>query len=337
MAICIYCQENEPPDEFNAEHVIPRQLGTFADNFVLADEVCRACNDYFGRKLEIVFGRDTHEALRRYTHGLKSAREADEFVGRRVEFRIPPGTPWEGARLRLAAGTNGSGLVMQLIPQIGIRRELERLFRFFSEEEFREADDETLDVRQESKFRVLAPDGETLDRLNALVRSRVPKFRIDDHLPPPPITNGGLDVEMIGTIDRIVARTVAKIAFNYASYQIGHAFVLDANFDPIRRFIRYDEGEWRSFVHVDGHPLLADETPHYRRTRGHLIVLEWKASTQWAVRARVSPFNELTYTIVLSAHGPDLWQPIDQGHHFDWQSREISRLTMIPSSLLLHA
>lgn len=300
----------------------------------MTNQVCHTCNHYFGNNLEIVFRRDTNEAVLRYRYGLKNTEEVSDFVGRRIEFRVPPGTPWEGARLYLGSSPDGTNLVANLIPQIGIRSEFGRSFRFFSESEFQEADESDFDIRTRSKFRILAHDQETLDRLNNLVRSRLPRFRVDEHLPPAPIRDGQLDVELAGVIDQIVVRTVAKIAFNYLAHQVGASFALDPSFDAIRRFVRYGERAWRNFASARNERLLADEDRIYRHTRGHIVIVEWKGATSWGVRAWVSPFDELSYTVLLSRTGPRLWWPIDRGHHFDWETHQFSRLTGIPSPLL---
>ena len=45
------------------------------------------------------------------------------------------------------------------------------------------------------------------------------------------------------TFDKMIARAVAKIAFNYLAKTQGADFVLPQDFDSVRRFIRHSEGQ----------------------------------------------------------------------------------------------
>jgi hypothetical protein len=220
MSLCIYCLEDKPHAAFNADHIMPVMLGRFRHFETLHDAVCLACNQYFGDQVELVLGRDSHEGLRRLALGLKPARYASEYRSRLVELTMPPGSPWEGARLAIGPSADGTGIVINLLPQIGVRREIEAHWTFLDEASFRAADGDLLGVGPDKRrvlFRVLANDAATSERLLSLVRERVPGFRIDGTLPSPPVRDGQLDVQIIGTVDKVLARAIAKIAFNYGS------------------------------------------------------------------------------------------------------------------------
>ena len=62
-------------------------------------------------------------------------------------------------------------------------------------------------------------------------------------MPPPPVDSEGLMVEITGTLDKELARAIAKIGFNYLAHVAGADFVLAEHFDQARAFIRDGEGE----------------------------------------------------------------------------------------------
>jgi len=119
----------------------------------------------------------------------------------------------------------------------------------------------------------LAQDDAGGERIRALVLSRFPKFREEGKLDLPPLEriDRKMLVEIKSKVDRVLARAISKIAFNYMAFHAGSKFALNESFDSVRRFIRYDEGheDWRQFVRFLSKPLLADETDDLRVTQGH--------------------------------------------------------------------
>lgn len=101
-----------------------------------------------------------------------------------------------------------------------------------------------------------------MERIRALVLQRFPKFREEGklELPPPEKIDGKSLVEIKSKVDRLLARAVAKISFNYMAFHAGSHFARNASLDTVRRFIRYDEGpdDWRQFVRFLVKPLLAE-------------------------------------------------------------------------------
>ncbi len=326
MRRCIYCTQDKPQSEFNVDHVVPQQLGRFHPDNLTLTCVCRQCNQYFGDGIELLLGRDSYEGLMRLAHGVKPPSEAGQFAGARVEFRVPDGSAWARVRLRLGASTDGTHVVMDLPAQIGIKHPFESQFRYFLADEFAVATDKELDIRQGSKFKLLASDDASDQRLRALITQRVPTFRIEGPMPPPPTENSELEVEIQATLDKSLARAIAKIGFNYLAYVAGAEFVLAACFDRVRSFTRQGEGERSDFVRLRNEPILGNETRRYRMTEGHLAVVEWHDGTS-AIRARVSPFNAMTYEISLCRSFAGVWRPIESGHVFDWESHTVVPLS----------
>ncbi len=322
MRRCIYCTKEKPKTEFNVDHVMPQQLGHFHPDNLTLTCVCYECNQHFGDGVERLLGRDSYEGLMRFVYGIKSPTEVGQFASDRIEFRVPEDSAWAGTRLRLGASADGAGVVMDLPAQIGIKHSSEPAFRYFLEPEFAAATDAVLDIRPGSKFKLLAADENAYERLQALIRLRVPTFRVEGPMAPPPTDNGELEVEIRATFDKPLARAIAKIGFNYLAHVVGAEFVLTAHFDGVRTFIRHGEGERPSFVMLQNQPILHNESSRYRITGGHLVVVEWHEGTT-AIRARVSPFNTMTYEVRLCPNFDGVWRPIESGHLFDWESGNV--------------
>lgn len=338
MPICIYCKDELGTEYFNREHVIPLLLGSFENNQTLIHTVCAGCNKYFSVNLELAFGRDSFEAIFRLRHGQKPVNEFGGFVGERLNFRIPAGKPGAGVVVTPAAESDGNSLMLMLPPQVGVQREGETEYRYYTEEELQRDGPNILPAGERVMLRMLAAkeDDVGLERLRALVRTLFPKFREkgDLDLPPPERIEGQIIVEVRGTIDKLIARAVAKIAFNYVAKHAGTDFALNPCFDLIRRFIRYDEGgnDWREFVRIINEPLLAEETEDLRVTQGHIVMLGW--STLDTVQVRVSPYNSLAYEVTMTKAYVGVWRPLKVGHVFDWVHRVIHELTAVSSVIL---
>jgi hypothetical protein len=323
---CIYCLRLLPESEFNRDHVLPQHLGRFQDNLVLHLSVCRECNDLLGKQLETWLGRHSYEALLRFKFGQKSSAELDEFHGKGVAIRIPPGSEWAGALLRLIADPDTGELKVDLRPQIGIKRPDDVEFRFFTDKEFREAGDNQIGKERGSTFKLVGLGQSGYEEIIELVRARVPGFRIEGSMPSPPIpADGEITVAITTTIHGLFARSIAKIAFSYLSYVSGGEFVLDSAFSEVRRFIRYGEGNWRTFVSSRVRPIVVNDHLWYGSIHAHLITLDWPARGQ-TIESSVSIFNETMYDVNLSKRCPELWRPIRSGHAFFWESGEIKKL-----------
>jgi hypothetical protein len=338
MATCIYCREELGTEHFNKEHVIPRLFGTFEGNQTLIHTVCSGCNNYFSLNLEHALGRDSFEAIFRLRHGQKLPHEFNGFAGDRLSFRIPAGKPGAGVVVRPAPSPDGSEIVLMLPPQIGVRREGETEFRYYTEEDLTIDGANILPAGKKATLRLLSAkrDDAGLERLRALTRNLQPKFQEEGEidLPPPETIDGQIIVEVRGTIDKLIARAVAKIAFNYMAKHAGTDFALNACFDPIRRFIRYDKGgdDWRQFVRIIDLPLLAEETPDLRVTRGHVLMLGWR--TLATLQVRVSPYNAVAYEVTMTNSYPGIWRPLKIGHVFDWEHRIVHELFAVTNLVL---
>ena len=125
------------------------------------------------------------------------------------------------------------------------------------------------------------------------------------------------------TIDDIVGRAVAKIAFNYLAYWQGAEFALHPAFDVIRRFVRYGERPDYPLLQVADEAILADEPIEGERRLGNLITTGI-AIDGVSVFAQVSLLNHLTYRVALGPEFPDaIPAHIRRGHFFNVANRQI--------------
>ncbi|MGB3552418.1 MAG: HNH endonuclease [Candidatus Binatus sp.] len=330
---CIYCLRLLPENQFNRDHVLPYHLGHFEANFVLHPLVCRECNDSLGKQLETWLGRESYEALLRLRFGQKPLADLDEFHGKGVAIRIPPGSEWAGALLRLIADPETNELKVDLRPQVGVKRPADTEFRFFTDEEFQEASDEQIGRERGSTFKIVGLGQSGSEEIISMVRARIPSFRIDGSMPSPPAgVDGEITVAITATVHGLLTRSIAKIAFNYLSYTSGAEFVLDSAFNEIRRFIRYGEGKWRTFVSSRARPIVVNDRIWYGSVRPHLVTLDWPARGE-KIESSVSLFNETMYDVRLGSRCLLLWRPIRSGHAFFWKTGEIK--TLVSSGLII--
>jgi hypothetical protein len=144
-----------------------------------------------------------------------------------------------------------------------------------------------------------------------------------------------LKVETELTIDAIIFRGVAKIAFNYLCYVVGKKFLLFNDFDEIRRFVRHGEGKADRFVEVNVPPILYDDQQlekfGIKITEGHLIIVGWKGMDLFS---KVSLFNTTTFLVKLCHSFRGIWRPIKSGHHFDIVSKQVGKLGSISKRIM---
>lgn len=237
-----------------------------------------------------------------------------------------------------AAAEDGTDIVLLIPPQVGIMREGQSEFRYYTEEELRSDGANLLPAGTKATLQLItAKENDAgFERLRELVRTFVPKFQEEGevNLPPPERSNGQIMVEVRGTIDKLIARAVAKIAFNYMAKHAGVRFTLNSCFDPIRRFIRNDEGgdDWREFIRIVTKPLLAEETEDLRITRGHVVMIGWL--TIYTFQVYVSPYNSIAYEVTMTRSFSGVWRPIKVGHVFDWEHRVIHELKPVGAIVL---
>jgi hypothetical protein len=322
---CIYCGSNTPP-RHRREHVIPQSFGRFEPDNMLLTCVCDSCNMNFGDTIELILGRDTNEAIRRVTYGLKPPKEARDLMNRRVTLTIEEAGPWKGARAFIERTLNGDEVELLPFAQAGFRRRLEIDFTWIREADLHEANVQPYRPSG-TEVRVVGPSREDIFRVCAKLK----EFGFptsEDSYREAAIGTGqrGVTFSAEATFDLMVQRAIAKIAFNYAAYVLGCEFMRQDCFGPTRRFIRYNEPAGYQVTTPIVKSILFDDHPSQRRTRAHLLLIEWDRSG-YVLQSRVRLFNQITYVVRLCSTYPGLWWDVDIGHHFDPFTRKINQMT----------
>ncbi|MGD9305992.1 MAG: hypothetical protein PVF79_17105 [Desulfobacterales bacterium] len=112
---------------------------------------------------------------------------------------------------------------------------------------------------------------------------------------------------------------------------------LKEDFNPVRNFIRFDEGsDSNNFFLINQPPILHEDqflTQYGAKvTRGNLIILSWAKNK---LMSKVSLVNEFTYGVCLCSSFKGIWIPIKIGHHFDLDKNEVTKLISASKKLLI--
>lgn len=330
---CIYCRRPLPAQEFTREHVLSRAFGSFADAPVLHNMVCRTCNQFFGDYLETRVARGALEGMLRYQLGTKTPDRGTLRL-RHVEFTLPEGSAWSGVRINLA--WRDGRLVVDLISQAALFDRTTSRWVHFSDAEIEAGALSSTTTLETKNARIYGRSGEDRDRLLALLAKHGITFgKLDDMSAPPGLFDGGdIEVEVTFTINKGIRRCMAKYAFNFLAFVVGSAFVLESDFDVIRRFVRYGDTPGYDLVRERFGPILRDDSATRRQTSGHLLTVNWGASGVDLV-GQVSLFNSVTYSVSLARHySGALWRPVRSGLHFNLRDRTVQPLLPVSPFLL---
>lgn len=338
MPICIYCLEDKPLSEFSRDHVIPESFGTFKNNFTLTQEVCAKCNQYFGDKLELFLGRDTYEGMTRFILGVKAPEEFESFNRRRISFKLLEEGVWKNAHMKLGYDQELKQVVVTFVPQVGFKKDSKEEWGFF---EF-----DNIPMKEDLKRKGFICEGKRCLKILFQEESQHENFlnilkekgiilKIDEEERIPVEYRGKrVDVEIKSTIDAIIKRGIAKIAFNYLAYSIDHSFALNDNFNQIRDFIRYGRSG-SNHVFFQKRPILFNEIRFgIRETQGHMITVEWdRANVQ--ILSQITLFNTIIYKVILCRRYDGIIREIATGHHFDIISNEITSMPKLPRNFIV--
>ena len=291
--------EEKEESEFNREHVVPRMMGTYQDNFVLNDyQVCQECNSFFDRKLENTIGLDSLEGLLRMQHGSRVMTDGRELQGKRISFSLKEGF-FKGLRFTVVANqSNKERINIAFVPCIGILNEssgydyyaLDQL-PFATQDVLTRLKKEqkgivTIELKREEVEQVLKEKGYLSNNYKYKEKPVT-----DIHGKP------YFNTEIKFSIDTIVRRVCAKTVFNYLCYTEGKEFVLQPQFDVIRNYIRY--GTWADslwFRYSQG-PVSTAELPN---DTSHSIGYMWfSEGGKWILCGCLTWFGQLTYIFKL--------------------------------------
>jgi hypothetical protein len=314
---CIYCRQpiSRPP----REHVIPFAFGRFERAPVLHC-VCARCNHFFSTELERVFARKSGEGYARLYSGLRP--EISKTPTTDATSIDLPG-PWHGARVQIRANP-ASGLPMfEIVPQVAFKHANDWIWiaeRDLTPTHMKAVSGDKVEARiicnSDEEFERLVAELKSLNIITTMLsRQDISSF---------PAERFRVKVEYF--LNHVMARCVAKIAFNYLAWVMGPSFLMNPCFDEIRAYILHgDLGSRQSFVSIRGSSILLEEQTGPKVTSGHIIAINWGLLPDQII-GYVSLFNSVHYSVVLSHKYVGLWFDLSVGHHFDVKTKKISKL-----------
>lgn len=255
---------------------------------------------------------------------------------RRISFRVAEGQELEGVHVSPSPRENTiADVIIQPVAQAGFyQKETGKWLYFKSDEIPQKSKLAELGLDVERGVELIVGRDEDLPSLLKSLEDKGIRIEAKGEKDWPESVKQGAKVAVLGglRIDRSIYRALCKIAFNYLRFIVGHNFVLHEDFNPIRRFIRYDEGQSAHFFSTGTQPILYDEA-HYgvKLTEGHLIVVEWRGTNLICI---LRLFNMFTYLVVLCRTFIGIWIPIASDHHFDPETKKVSELLKVSKNLM---
>lgn len=323
---CIYCGSQETI--FAHAHALPRSLGNFKNHPTLLDRVCSACDTEIGKCEEQLVKCTSIAILRLALEITGRSRDLSTSSFRRkytghgpLRFIAQyPGTNYEILTEPIPRTKN-----WQPIPQIVIVAPNEDNKQILINEnvtfdEFEKQIRQCISTfNQKGCFKIwaIAATVEEQDHIIEILRkTKIYNGEdIDDKIKP-----CFESTEIIGTIevDTRYFRAIAKIAFHYFLIHNNDFSGYESCFEPIRRFIRYGEGENDFVVQKKGN-LVADINQGYRpKYYGHFLISSVNNSNlvtdvQLFIGHDLDPPY---YTVLLGKNPRTIILPTQQTGHF---------------------
>jgi hypothetical protein len=248
---CLYCEEDDVSAFRGREHVLPQSFGTFGPDTPVLDCVCDACNAFFGRTLDRTLARETLEGIFRYKTGIQSSQARPQQGLRFTLDENEETGAYAGALVRGVDGT--SGKLLGLVPQFHVLNRTTGQYEKYAIEEIMNLtlSDHIHGGPGARNYRVLASSKEDYEAVLEELRKAGISFREQGQLPVPSLAPGErgkpltLPVIVEGEIDDVHKRALVKILINFATFYLGPAETRKAEWEPVRRYVRYGEGAMR--------------------------------------------------------------------------------------------
>ncbi len=318
---CIYCSKTDKEITFNkSEHIIPQSFGKFEDNLTLIGIVCDECNQYFGDLLEIHLARDTREGDCRFDFGVKDDTDYKNVRAKsRKVIKIAEGS-FKGAYAYKNYDKRAGKITLFPCPQVGfIKTNGAYDFYLMSDIPGKEILDNKYNL-DDPKGILFLPD--TNQKALEVLRSKGIEVKIkhygDTHNSMPEKIN--CDVKF--TVDYIIFRAIAKIAFNYLIKMTNSNFCSHEDFEVIKKFIAHGTNTPYSLVIPTNIPILGDEYQYGQRRLGHMVTINW-ANDEASIIGKVSFFNDITYHVCLVSEFSGDHIDLENGHFFNLADRKI--------------
>jgi hypothetical protein len=260
---CIYCVE--PPD--GEEHWLPRSLGTFQHNTMLKGRICRQCNNLLGRTVDNELANSGPTGMLR--QALNIAGRSGDRRKNAFEYKVSRAEPpiqvvsrqlGDGAAAPLQAfGMNPDGTLNTVqmrslyVETSEGKRQHVAFPKGWSTDVLRRA----LSERGLTGAKLLSCHVAPPETADEFLTASTPILRdVFQAIAGTPVYVTDLRGEVLPTeygpirfeLSREYVRGVAKVAFHHLLWASSHVLGNEPEFEPVRRFIRYDEGEMDQFV-----------------------------------------------------------------------------------------
>ncbi|MCK5591368.1 MAG: hypothetical protein KAI72_05380 [Candidatus Pacebacteria bacterium] len=288
MPKCIYCLKDDLSTTFNSrEHVIPKSLGRFAPlNPTISGRVCDNCNSLFS-PLEVNFTEDTYEGV--FGQRLNIDNRGSIII-RDVNYKIERVSGFgEGFFMKMFPflECKDGKIVPILKSQIKFKRRSGGYRIFFPEtlenlpkgtKRFKRIINDLRNLDQKG-ISIFAENRQELESIIKLLHSLGIKYKEKKSYFNE--TKKGdkilVDEKYTCSINKDVARVIAKIAFNYFAYCAMRSDCRDVlflkEFDDVRNFIHSgDGGEMKDFIlSISEESILKEERDEKKRFIAHFI------------------------------------------------------------------
>lgn len=330
MPKCIYCLEDKDPSAFDRDHVIPESFGKFENNLTLhQQQVCWDCNQYFSKKLELFLGRDTVEGTFRYVSGFKDPKDFKTVKESRLLHMLAEEGPWKGAILRRVAHDK-----IDPVNQVGFQKKNTGKWEFFAIEEVPykdELEEQGFPMKGDITCKIVVRADFEEEKLGQLLKEKGIEVTVDWKDTDFKSRKDRVLVEIQQTVDKVIFRGIAKIAFNYLAYTQGKDFVLDQRFNGIRDFIRHGETRDITYAWVEGKPIwLNKKRLEVKHAQEHWVLVDWDNATIFSL---LSLFNLTMYKVQFCKTFLVLPSDIRTGNRFNVKTKKISKLYHPPLGL----
>lgn len=280
-------------------------LGLFENTMTLVDLVCGDCNQFFSKKIELHFGRDSIFGIfyrgyvgllndTDFSRSIKHSRKRLEtilyhptYAFLHVNINLHDTNAFQAQiadQFSILNSTKGNRINYRAeklphrsyLDSIGLPIQSDRFLFLGSIEE----------------------DDKKTIKLNEILKQNDIKLTLGQtkHQPDKLPSDGPL--QFASVIDDAIIRTVAKIAFNYLAYFFEPNFILVEHFDEIRNYIRYGLKTDHNLVMME-----------YHEVREHLHNLQKEMFGQHKIAllqdnskiiATITLFNRTTFKITLT-------------------------------------
>jgi hypothetical protein len=306
---------------FNREHVVQEGFGRFVGALTLHDTVCQECNQLFGDTIDRELQREGAEGLERYRWGAKKYSDVDKFRYTQLTLRAKDAGDFSDARFELKPGPDG--LVARLASTVAFAKKDGTGFVEYTEAQLINGEWRSNTEIDWQKGVKAFGEGEAVERLMELLAKQGVKPTKTRHFQLPFTHNQEITVQQSFAVTDNMYRAIAKIAFNYLAYRQGLEFVLDQQFDPIRRFIRYGESPPLPPIHTSDDIPFRVEIKDGLRPVVHFIGIAKRHPSHGNLLGIVSLFGFMTHTVILAENFKGEW-PEGHAHLYnpkDWSIR----------------